>query len=158
MGEEAALSPDGLRIAYTPFSNKPQFPGRMRPLKNYRGGTASPIWIADLRDSSILKVERKDEVTFNPMWIGDTIYYLSDRDGLTTIFACDVSGKGVAVGSSIRKKLTSKPLSACGDTIVFDQVRNAESARSQRHLQDHADFHSCRRRFARRATEVRQSE
>jgi tricorn protease len=120
MGEEAALSPDGLRIAYTPFSNKPQFPGRMRPLKNYRGGTASPIWIADLRDSSILKVERKDEVTFNPMWIGDTIYYLSDRDGLTTIFACDVSGKGVRRIVD-PEKADVKTASACGDTIVFDR-------------------------------------
>lgn len=120
MGEEASLSPDGLRVAYTPFSNKPQFPGRMRPLKNYRGGTASPIWIADLRDSSILKVERKDEVTFNPMWIGDTIYYLSDRDGLTTIFACDVSGKGVRRILD-PEKADIKSASACGDTIVFDR-------------------------------------
>lgn len=120
MGEEAALSPDGLRIAYTPFSNKPQFPGRMRPLKNYRGGTASPIWIADLRDSSILKVERGHEVTFNPMWLGDTIYYLSDRDGLTTLFACDVSGKGVRRILD-PEKADIKSASACGDTIAFDR-------------------------------------
>jgi tricorn protease len=120
MGEEAALSPDGTRIAYTPFSNKPQFPGRGRPLKNYRGGSASPIWIADLRDSSILKVERNNEVTFNPMWVGDTVYYLSDRDGLTTIFACDVSGKGVRRILD-PEKADIKSASACGETIAFDR-------------------------------------
>ena len=49
----ARFSPDGKRIAYVPFSNKPQFPGAYRSPGNYRGGTASPLWIADLADSSI---------------------------------------------------------------------------------------------------------
>jgi tricorn protease len=120
MGEEASLSPDGTRIVYTPFSNKPQFPGRMRPLKNYRGGTASPLWIADLADSAIVKVERKTEANFNPMWIGDTIYYLSDRDGLTTLFACDVAGKGVRRILD-PEKADIKSASACADAIVFDR-------------------------------------
>src|SRR4051794_39914423 len=56
MAEDGSLSPDGKRIAYVPLSNKPQFPGAFRPLRNYRGGTASPLWIADLADSSVTKV------------------------------------------------------------------------------------------------------
>src|SRR5262245_21924156 len=58
--EEGSLSPDGKRIAYVPLSNKPQFPVAFRPVRNYRCGTASPIWIADLADSSITKVPRND--------------------------------------------------------------------------------------------------
>jgi tricorn protease len=121
MAEAGSLSPDGKRIAYVPFSNKPQFPGAMRPLKNYRGGSASPVWIADLADSSIIKVERTNSTDYNPMWIGDTIYFLSDRDGPTTIYACDVAGKSIRrivdpkeAGGDI------KSASACADTIVFD--------------------------------------
>ena len=93
--EDGSLSPDGKRIAYVPLSNKPPFPGAFRPLRNYRGGTASPIWIADLSDSSITKVPRKDSNDFNPMWVGDTVYFLSDRDGPTTLFAYDPASKEV---------------------------------------------------------------
>src|SRR5580704_3630277 len=121
MAEAGSLSPDGKRIAYVPFSNKPQFPGPMRPLKNYRGGSASPLWIADLADSSIIKVERTDSADFNPMWLGGTSYFPSDREGPTTISACDVAGK------SIRRVVDPKDAggdiksaSACADAIVFD--------------------------------------
>ena len=93
--EDGSLSPDGKRIAYVPLSNKPQFPGAFRPVRNYRGGTASPVWIADLADSAITKVPRTDSNDFNPMWVGDRVYFLSDRDGPTTLFAYDPASKEV---------------------------------------------------------------
>jgi len=120
MAEAGSLSPDGKRIAYVPFSNKPQFPGPMRPLKNYRGGSASPVWIADLADSSIIKVERTNSTDYNPMWIGDTIYFLSDRDGATTLYACDVAGKSIRRVVDPKESGDIKSASACADAIVFD--------------------------------------
>src|SRR5262245_57556359 len=74
--EDGSLSPDGKRIAYVPLSNKPPFPGGYRPIRNYRGGTAAAVWIADLADSSITKVPRTDSNDFNPMWVGDRVYFL----------------------------------------------------------------------------------
>ena len=58
--EHGSFSPDGKRIAYVPFANHPDSPDFQRGLKRYRGGTASPIWIADLADSRIEKVPRTD--------------------------------------------------------------------------------------------------
>ncbi len=121
MAEDGSLSADGTRIAYVPFSNKPAFPGMFRPLRNYRGGSASPLWIADLADSSIVKVERTTSNEFNPMWIGDTIYFLSDRGGAAALYACDVAGKRV------RRVLDPggvdiKSAAACADAIVYDQA------------------------------------
>ncbi len=120
MGEDGALSPDGKRIAYVPFSNKPQYPGAYRPLRNYRGGTASPLWIADLADSSITKVPRKDSNDFNPMWIDNHVYFLSDREGPTTLFAYEPESK------QVRRLLDPgqadiKSASACRDAIVYDR-------------------------------------
>ena len=120
MAEDGALSPDGKRIAYVPFSNKPLFPGAYRPLRNYRGGTASPLWIAELADSAITKVPRTDSNDFNPMWIGDRVYFLSDRDGPATLFAYEPDSK------EVRRllepgKADIKSASACGDAIVYDR-------------------------------------
>jgi tricorn protease len=118
--EDGSLSPDGKRIAYVPLSNKPAFPGAFRPIKNYRGGTAAAIWIADLKDSAITKIPRKDSNDFNPMWIGDRVYFLSDREGATTLFVYDPSK------NEVRRLIEPgrqdiKTASACGDAIVFDR-------------------------------------
>src|SRR5262249_59579250 len=103
-----------------PLSNKPQFPGAFRPLRNYRGGTASPIWIADLADSSITKVPRAESNDFNPMWIGEKVYFISDRDGPATLFVYDPATKDVRrvlepAGADI------KTAAACSDAIVYDR-------------------------------------
>lgn len=118
--EDGSLSPDGKRIAYVPLSNKPQFPGAYRPVRNYRGGTASPIWIAELADSSRTMVPRTDSNDFNPMWVGDRVYFLSDRDGPTTLFVYEPGAKEVRrvldpAGDDI------KSASACADAIVYDR-------------------------------------
>lgn len=135
MAEEGSLSPDGKRIAYVPLSNKPQFPGAFRPVRNYRGGSAALLWIADLADSSITKVPRTDSNDFNPMWVGDTIYFLSDRDGPTTLFACD------SAGQQVRRVLDPqrddiKSASACTDAIIYDRfgalhLLDVKSSKSQ---------------------------
>src|SRR4051794_12322882 len=46
MGEQGALTPDGGRIAYVPFWNRRAVPNSYIAWKRYRGGKASPIWIA----------------------------------------------------------------------------------------------------------------
>src|SRR5262249_35176603 len=95
MAEDGAFSPPGKRIAYVPLSNRIQFPGAFRRILNSRGGPAAPVWIADLADSSMTKIPRTDSNDFNPMWIGVRVYFLSDRDGPTTLFAFDPVTKAV---------------------------------------------------------------
>ena len=71
--EDGAYSPDGTHIAYSPyFQVEPNW-------KHYAGGQTTPIWIADLADSSIVKVPRDNSNDRNPLWIGDKVYFLSDR-------------------------------------------------------------------------------
>ena len=87
--EAASFSPDESHVAYVPHGQW------QRAWKRYRGGQTTPIWIADLKDSHIEKVPRENSNDFNPMWIGDTVYFLSDRNGAVTLFAYDTRSKQV---------------------------------------------------------------
>ncbi|MBX9582184.1 MAG: PDZ domain-containing protein [Gemmataceae bacterium] len=117
--EDGSLSPDGKHLAYVPLSNKPAFPGAFRPVRHYRGGTAAALLIADLKDSSVTKVARTDSNDFNPMWVGDAVYFLSDRDGMTTIYRYDPASKEVKrVLDPGRKDI--KSASAWKDAIAYE--------------------------------------
>ncbi len=95
MAEEGVCSPDGTQLAYVPFTNFKESWDFFRGLKHYRGGTASPIWIARLSDSSIEKLPRKDSNDSTPMWLGNHIYFLSDRSGPVSLFSYDPSNKTI---------------------------------------------------------------
>ena len=62
--------------------------------KRYRGGQTKKIWIADLADSSVVPIPRENSNDFNPMWVGDKIYFLSDRNGPVTLFSYDTRNRG----------------------------------------------------------------
>src|SRR5215470_12649396 len=90
MGYAGSYSPDGAKLAYEPL------PRGFGAWKRYRGGMASSIWIANLSDSSVERLPRVDSNDFNPMWVGDKVYFLSDRNGPITLFAYDTKTKKVA--------------------------------------------------------------
>jgi tricorn protease len=118
---EGTFSPDGKRIAYVPYSHQRPFPGGAVAWKRYRGGLAAAVWVADLADSSIDKVPRDKSNDFNPMWVGDRVYFLSDRDGPTTLYAYDAPSKKVSrILENNGPDL--KSASACADAIVYDQL------------------------------------
>lgn len=89
MGEEGCFSPDGSHLAYVPiFQWEPDW-------KHYHGGQTTPIWIADLSDSSVQKIPRENSNDKDPMWVGKTVYFLSDRNGPVTLFAYDTESHQV---------------------------------------------------------------
>jgi tricorn protease len=63
--------------------------------KRYRGGMTTAIWISNLSGSSIEKLPRENSNDFNPMWVGNRIYFLSDRRGPITLFAYDTISKRI---------------------------------------------------------------
>jgi tricorn protease len=81
MAQFGSYSPDATHIAYVPnFRWEPFW-------KGYRGGQTTPIWIAKLSDSSVVKIPRTNSNDSDPMWLGNTVYFLSDRDGPVSLFA-----------------------------------------------------------------------
>jgi tricorn protease len=114
MGYEGSFSSDGKHIAYVPLRRA------FSAWKRYRGGLATPIWIADLSDSSIEKIPRTDSNDFEPMWIGDKVYFLSDREGPVTLFSYDVKTKDVSRALE-NDGLDLKSASAGPGMIVYEQ-------------------------------------
>jgi tricorn protease len=113
-GYEASASPDGQSVAYEPIRRA------FTMWKHYRGGTTTRIWLARLADSSITEVPRKNSNDFNPMWAGDRVYFLSDRNGPATLFYYDIKTK--AVREAIPNKgLDFKSAGLGPDAIVCEQ-------------------------------------
>jgi len=69
-----SLSPDGTRFVYTPIDRD------FRSWKRYRGGRAQDVWIYDLVNNTSLQLTKDRASNHQPMWLGDSIYFVSDRD------------------------------------------------------------------------------
>ncbi len=111
------FSPDARHVAYEPLS---QWQGDW---KRYKGGQTQPIWIANLADSSIEKLPRQNSNDKCPMWVGDKVYFLSDRgsaSGTVTLFVYDTRTKRVEQVVD-NKGLDIKYASAGGGAIVYEQ-------------------------------------
>lgn len=114
IAEDANFSPDGTHIAYVPH------PKWQAAWKRYHGGQTTPIWILDLKDSSVQKIPRDNSNDDNPMWVGGTIYFLSDRNGPVSLFAYDTKTKQVSEALH-SDGLDFKAASAGPDAIVIEQ-------------------------------------
>jgi tricorn protease len=75
------FSPDSTQIVYSPQSRD------FRPEKRYGGGQANALYIFDLKTYATKRVAEGPRATRDPIWIGDTIYYSSDRDGHFNLYA-----------------------------------------------------------------------
>jgi len=113
-GWEAAYSPDGARLAYVPMRRA------FSVWKQYRGGDTTPIWLANLSTSNVEKVPRSNSNDYNPMWIGNKVYFLSDRNGPVTLFSYDARSRQVK--EEIKNTgLDFKSAGAGPDGIVIEQ-------------------------------------
>ncbi|MBS0417054.1 MAG: PD40 domain-containing protein [Proteobacteria bacterium] len=114
IGDQAAFAPDGKHVAYVPH---PQWQAAW---KRYHGGQTWPIWIADLKDSSVSKLPRENSNDYNPMWVGDQIYFLSDRAGPVSLFVYDAQKQQVSEALH-SDGFDFKTASASADAIVIEQ-------------------------------------
>ena len=78
-----SFSADGTQIAYNRIARE------TRTWKRYRGGTAQDIWLFNMnthKDKCLTEFAGTDRT---PMWIGDKIYFSSDRKRVLNLFAYD---------------------------------------------------------------------
>lgn len=86
-GGFCSYSPDNSKLAYNRVFRE------FRTWKYYKGGMADDIWIYDF------KTKQTEQITSNvfqdmfPMWHGDKIYFLSERERPTNLYSYDLNTK-----------------------------------------------------------------
>ena len=113
---QGKFSPDGQRFVYQkimPWENE---------FRNYRGGQNNPIRIIDLGTLDVEKLpwdanERPRDHT--PVWLGDTIFLLSDRDFAMNVWAYDTT-TGALEQRTFFTEFDSKNLEAGGGALIFE--------------------------------------
>jgi tricorn protease len=92
-GDLTSFSPEGDKIAYIENSQE------NRTWKHYRGGWSLPIALYDLKKNTYEELPKTNGMDLFPMWHGNAIYFISDRDGTMNLFSYDLATKAT-------KKLT----------------------------------------------------
>jgi tricorn protease len=90
---QASYSPNAAELAYVPFRNHPWF----EAWKHYRGGMIPRIRIVQLSNSRVTATIPRDGASNkNPIWIGNAVYFLSDRTGGNyRLYRYDLSTKAI---------------------------------------------------------------
>lgn len=77
------FSPDGKSVVYSPLFRD------FRTWKRYEGGWAQDLYIINLSNLQLTPVSPSKRTERDPMWIGDKIYFVSDRDGTLNLYCFD---------------------------------------------------------------------
>ncbi|MDR1884069.1 MAG: PDZ domain-containing protein [Prevotella sp.] len=112
-GGFCSYSPDGKKLAYNRVMRE------FRTWKYYKGGMADDIRIYDPDAGSVENITNNDAQDIMPMWIGDDIYFISDRDRTMNIFVYNTKTKQTGKVTGFTEYDVKFP--AChGNTIVFE--------------------------------------
>ncbi|MBS0417744.1 MAG: PD40 domain-containing protein [Proteobacteria bacterium] len=141
-------SPDGQQFAYEEFSTEFELKEgewQSAQWRHYRGGRTHPITVMNLSDHTEKKLPWRDSNDRDPMWIGDTLYFVSDRNFTANLFAYHtVSGQVQQL--THHDDFDVMNASAGPDSIVYEQggylhLLELPSGRSrQLHIQIEGDF------------------
>ena len=107
------LSPDSKYLAY-----RRNLPWETE-WRNYRGGQANPIRILNLETFEVEKIPWEGSNDISPVWIDETIYFLSDRDYAMNIWSYHFTTKELKQ-ITYYKKFDCKNLEAGIKGMIFE--------------------------------------
>ncbi|MEZ5291696.1 MAG: PDZ domain-containing protein [Vicinamibacterales bacterium] len=114
-GYQGKFSPDGRSIAYRMNSSWDE------ERRNYRGGQNKAIWIADLSTWDVVTPPWSGSKEIDPVWLDDTVYFLSDRDGVSNVWSYAPATKALAQVTRFTD-FDVKTLGSGGGALVFEQA------------------------------------
>ncbi|HKR13973.1 MAG TPA: S41 family peptidase [Pyrinomonadaceae bacterium] len=107
-------SPSGNEMVYSPQARD------FRSEKRYGGGQANQLYIFDLKSRSAKKITDGPRATRDPMWVGETIFFNSDRDGHFNLYAYNVSSGRATQVTTNRQYDIRWPSSDNENQIVYE--------------------------------------
>ena len=112
-----SFSPDGRMIAFN------RHPGRWWWWKRYKGSQNLDVWTYDLEKEKYRQLTSYDGNDMWPMWSGERIFFVSDRDtGIKNIYSYDLGTEKIRqVTSFSGKGVTWPSISSDGTKIVFER-------------------------------------
>jgi tricorn protease len=126
---EGSYSPDGGSFAYEPTTRW------QAAWKQYHGGQNVPIWIVNLKTLDLEKIPSDNTTDSDPVWIGDQVYFLSNRSvagpspvekigmekyGPVSLYRYDTKSKAVTLAVP-NKGLDLKTMQAGPGGLVYEQ-------------------------------------
>ncbi|WP_449188765.1 S41 family peptidase [Tannerella forsythia] len=114
-GGFCSFSPDGKRLAYNRVMRE------FRTWKYYQGGMADDVWIYDAGKKTVENITNNRAQDIFPMWVGDEIYFLSDRDRTMNLFVYDTKTKTTSKVTDFTEYDIKFP-STNGQLIVFENA------------------------------------
>lgn len=112
-GGFCCYSPDGNRLAYNRVFRE------FRTWKYYKGGMADDVWIYDPKAGKVENITNNPAQDIFPMWVGDEIFFASDRDRRMNIFVYNTVTKTTEKVTNFTDYDVKFP-STDGKTIVFE--------------------------------------
>jgi tricorn protease len=114
-GYQGKISTDGSRVAYRMNNSWDE------ERRNYRGGQNRPIWIVDLKSYDLVSPPWTDSKDVDPVWLGDAVYFISDRDGVANVWEYQTSAKKLTQLTRFTD-FDVKALGSGAGSVVFEQA------------------------------------
>ncbi len=109
------VAPDGDRLVYSPLFRD------FRTWKRYSGGWAQDLYIFDPAGPSAVRITDDPHSDRDPMWVGQDIFFNSDRSGTSNLYKYNVEQKSTTPITSYDDWDVRWPSADAGGQIVFEQ-------------------------------------
>ena len=113
-GGFCSYSPDGKKLAYNRVMRE------FRTWKYYKGGMADDVWVYDPATQKVENVTNNVSQDVFPMWIGEEIFFISDRDRTMNLFVYNTVTKKTEKVTNYSDYDIKFP-STDGNVIVYEQ-------------------------------------
>lgn len=112
-GGFCSYSEDGKKLAFNRVFRE------FRTWKYYQGGMADDIWIYDISSKQIENITNDPHQDIFPMWAGNEIFFLSDRERIMNIYVYNINNKSISKVTNFTEYDIKFP-SIGKDYIVFE--------------------------------------
>ncbi|SFF60590.1 S41 family peptidase [Sunxiuqinia elliptica] len=116
-GGFCSFSSDGKQLAFNRVFRE------FRTWKYYKGGMADDIWMFDFNSKQVKQLTHNDAQDLFPMWAGEEIFFLSDRDRTMNLFVYNTKTEAVEKVTNFTEYDIKFP-SIGDDYIVFENGGN----------------------------------